>query len=181
MAVIANLDAARATYPVPRGAHLTIASFQRPNDSNVYAAGDVISDSTSVAKSILFQNVGPSGFITEAILITSNTQAADLDLLIFEVAPPDHLDNAAVACTLNDMTSVVGAVRFATANKVNIGTNIDVYRAQDPLGSLPMRRMAFASPGGAGGGLLFGLLVIRSAITFAANTKFLIRLTVEKD
>lgn len=181
MAVIANLDSAKVTYPAPRGAHLTIASFLRPNDGAPYAVGDVISDSTSVARSILFQNVGPSGFITEAILGMGDTKAADLDLLLFELAPPDHLDNAAVACTTADMANCIGVLRFATANKVNIGSNVEIYRAQDPLGSLPLRRMAFASPGGLGGGLLWGLLVTRSVFTPTAQSRFMIRLQIEKD
>lgn len=93
----------------------------RPNDTNTYAAGDVITNSTSAgsATAFTFSNVvrkaGGSGTIVAASLLDSANQTLKLlaDLWLFHTLPGLDGDNAAFTPTDAEMDNVVAVLPFS--------------------------------------------------------------------
>jgi hypothetical protein len=92
------------------------ASVTRPNDTNIYAAGDVIGAATGSTAAIEFANMGPSG---KEIMITSSALEVDVAAIpsgmstfrlhLYNVTPPSALgDNAAWDLPAGDRASYLG-------------------------------------------------------------------------
>ncbi|HXI82077.1 MAG TPA: hypothetical protein VNM34_14820 [Verrucomicrobiae bacterium] len=163
----------------PRGPAVLLATFNRPNDTAPYAIGDVISASTGSADTIIFTNPGMVGKVWTASLVYAHTIGADFDLLLFDGNPSGFADNAALALSSpNDEAKLVGSFRFPSANKINIGSNLELYRTVGPLGEMHTGPFSFGA-GPVGG--LFGLVRVNTVFTPAANTRMTIRLHVERD
>lgn len=85
------------------GGHTVVVSgnFTRPNDTNIYAAGDTISDSTSAPTSFYVDNCSRlnagSGTLVSATIADSAAQStkADLELWIFKDTFTNNNDNVA--------------------------------------------------------------------------------------
>jgi hypothetical protein len=150
------------------GSRRLITSFARPANATAYADGDVISESTS-ALVLGFEGAGVGGQITAASVIMAETDTADLQLIVFDQEPTNFADNAALALTVGDMAKIVGVFNFLDASKVNAGTNKEIYRADvDPTA------LSYTSDGG----MLYALLITRSAFTPISGATFAVNLSV---
>lgn len=158
------------------GSWSTHTSFARPADTAAYAAGDVISNSTSTAASLYFPTTGLNGELMSAHVIHEDPlmAACNLELLIFDSAPADHLDNAALACVTGNLPYLVHRFNFLAAASVLIGSNLRHYTA-DGTNALQMGRCYAGSTVG-----LYGLLVTRTIVTpnSTSAAKFHVRLSL---
>lgn len=116
-----------------QGAAWTISPFltssvdvTRPADTNVYAANDAISDSTTAPLAGGFTFTGPvrktggSGIITDLIVASSNPAGGlSAELWIFDSAVPNVNDNAAFAISDAEIKTVVAKIPFATTADTN--------------------------------------------------------------
>lgn len=107
-----------------RGKCITVsANFTRPNDTNAYAAGDVVADSTSAATVLTFPltGVGELGscILQTATLISSANVSTKLEgrLWLFDTAPASYgNDNEAMTLTDAEMRTALQIVQFATGS-----------------------------------------------------------------
>ena len=161
---------------------LSSGSFARPNDANAYAAGDVITDSTSVPTVITFSGCARvnngSGIIIGAQCIDSANQSTKptLELWLFDTTFTPDNDNAVFTPTDGELATLVGIIQFnlwfvgdATAGAG--GNCVSLGALTEP--------MAFVT--GASSTSLFGILVVRNAYTPVAQEQFTIRLRVLQD
>lgn len=156
--------------------HLTRASFARPADGNIYAAGDVINNSTTVPAVLIIPRctleAGGGSILQEAILSSSASQATKLDaeLWLFDTTVTPDNDNAVFTPTDAEILTLVAIVAFpssnwkvgdATAgaggNAVNIVANLGI-----PINTRKASGAAGVTPGAND---LFGVLVARNAYT----------------
>jgi hypothetical protein len=147
-------------------------AFFRPNDAAAYVAGDVVSDTTGASNFLLFSGAGRGGAVVGGTLTYCHTVTAAFDLLLFDAPPPGAVDNAALALTNVQVGNLVGVLRFLDGQKVNVGTNVEVYRAVGPNNEVAVGPIAHCSADGN----LYGQLVTRSAFTPAALTVVAIQL-----
>lgn len=171
MAVITNIVTANPQWPAFGNSHNIEAGFARPADTTIYTAGDVISDSASVAKAIVLPGAGRSGEILGMMLVVGETSTADYDVLLFDSEPTNHLDNAPLTLVKNDVGKLVAYYSFADASKRLVGSSLHVYRAQGPLGDQMSMPFAYSTVNGN----LYALLVTRSAQTPASITEYYIK------
>ncbi len=187
MTAVANLDAVptfsnttlRGAQPQEQTA--SMASFNRPADTNVYGANDVVSDSTGGNRSLAFPGCGRAGIVHSATLVMQHTAAADFDLLLFELEPTGGTDNAALALSGADGVKCIGMLRFLSANKVNLGSNVELYRATAASADMAIQPMSYVIPSSEVAGRLFGVLVTRNGFTPISGNKFTIRLGITKN
>lgn len=186
MATVTNLDTARES-SIAREMRVygnSIASWQRPDNATAYAAGDVISDSASVAAVLEFPKCvrrnGGSGAILRAHLSIDVNHAAppNFELYVFEDAPTDHLDNAALALANDDLASLhaVFTLNGSAAKVVNA--------AASPAGALYYSAaldLAHPFVCAADSRSLYGLLVTRSAFTPVAESKYIAHVELDCD
>lgn len=153
---------------------VSLVGFARPADTTAYAAGDVMSDSTSTAAQLYFQGTGRSGQIISAhLILEQTTQTADFDLYIFDSGVTDHLDNAPLALVSADLKYLVHKFTFLNAGKVSLGGGS--YYEMDGSNRFQQGR-AFNTTVGA----LYGLLVVRGTPAApVASSKVWIRLSIE--
>lgn len=152
-------------------------SKTRPNDTTTYAAGDVISESTSAGTVWTFpwaRAVGLGGILQDAILIdsVSATLKLDADLYLFDTAPTSNLnDNAAFAATDAEMKALLTILSFVgTTAKVG-GANCSIELAAIS------RSLACAAAASS----LYGVLVARNAYVPTANEELTLRLRCIQD
>lgn len=145
-----------------------ISSFQRPANVTAYSAGDAVLDNTS-ARVIGFTGAPPSGQIVGASLIMGDTETTSFDLVVFDQEPTNFADNAAFALAAADLPKVCAMFDFEQANKSNLGTNKEYYRA-----SSPALHFSFVSDGGA----LYAHLIVRTGFTPASAGTFALNLHV---
>jgi hypothetical protein len=94
------------------------ATKTRPNDTAVYASGDVVSDSTSAPTNFTFANaaraVGGGGVIIGASMSGSANQTIPgvFELWLWAVAPAATNDNAAMALSDTESNNVVAILEF---------------------------------------------------------------------
>lgn len=170
--------------------HTAFGTFQRPNDGNVYAAGDVITTSTTtpvimsipgasrdagtIAGASGGQGVAP-GIIASAILVDSANQATKLDseLWLFDTTITMDNDNAVFTPTDAECLTLVGVIPFPLANwrigDATAGAGGNVINEVDNL-CIPFNAI--------NGNTLFGVLVARNAYTPVALETFSVRLKV---
>lgn len=181
MALITNLYTANDGW-VSSPYRQSVAAFARPTESPAvaYTANDVISDSTSEARALVFPDCGVSGCVINAHLITEDRTAASYELFLFSVEPTNFVDNTALALTATDARHCIGSFQFGNeCRRAMNAATIDLI----PTGSrgivtgLPMLPLAlnFHSPSGS----LFGLLVIRDGVTHVSAAKFNIALSID--
>lgn len=101
--------------PITLAAYSSSATFTRPNDTNAYAAGDVIADSTSTPNVLTFAAIGPAGgrtkIVTATLEIDSNSipsGSGPLRLHLYSSAPTAIADNAAFDLPSGDRAKYVG-------------------------------------------------------------------------
>lgn len=182
MTLVTNLDTAVAlTNSTLRGStgpeHASsIASFTRPADTTAYGAGDVVSDNGGVAKALVFPGCGRGGLIWSASLVVAETDTADFDLFVFQAEPRNFADNAPLALIVDDGAGLLGVFRFLNGAKVNIGTNLELYRAVSAGTDIAGPPIGYTNAAGN----LFGLLVTRSVYTPISAAKFVIRLGITR-
>jgi len=159
-------------------------TLQRPNDTNVYTAGDVMSDSTSVPTILTFPNAfgpNPSGFciLNQLVVIDSASQATkpDLELWLFDTAPAAQNDNAAFAPTDLELVTASGAGFIArilipstswSVGTATVGAGGNCINDLQNLGIPITNRVSTAG--------LFGHVVVRNAYTPVAQEQFTFRL-----
>lgn len=174
MATITNLD--EKEYQGGRYV-VSLASFQRPSDITLYTDGDSISDSASVAKSLVFHNCGSSGVILDATITVNEVDAAlAMTLFIFDAEPTGQKDNVARAFAAGDLPNIVAELTFENADKLALATGVDHYKTNkfDSTGQNVLKAYSSST------GHLYGLLECDAAWTPVASTKFTIRLMVDK-
>lgn len=160
----------------------TIAgSFTRPSDTTAYAAGDVVSDSTSAPTVITFSNAtkesGGFGTLVHAICIDSANVATkpDLELWLFDTTVTPDNDNAAFTPTDAELLTLVGVIPFPTASfKVGDAT---VGAGGNSVCSVADINIPFKTVG-ATNSSLYGVLVVRNAYVPVSAESFSFRLKV---
>lgn len=176
MTNITNTDTTATPLPTPGPAAL-IASFSRPADTTAYSLADVFSDSSSTARVICFAGAGRRGLVYNAGLVYAETDTVDFDLLLFDSAPANQTDNATLALAAGDSAKLIGVFRFTTGAKVNIGTNVEAYRAIDITTAQPAAPFAYVSADGN----LYGIIVVRTVYTPISAAKMIARLHVVRE
>lgn len=159
-------------------------TFTRPADTNVYAAGDVISDSTSTPSVINFANcsraAAGSGVINSVQLIDSANQATtlDADLFLFDTSPAIDNDNSPFTPTDAELATCIGIVSFSgsssKAGDATAGAGGNRFYPNALSGTID-----FVTGGGSMN--LFGVLVARNAYTPVSGESFTIRLGILQD
>ena len=95
----------------------TSATFTRPADTNVYAAGDAVSNSTSAPTILSFAGAaratGGSGLILSARHIKNNTTAANYRLWLYRETAAAVNDNAAFALLWANRATRIGFIDFS--------------------------------------------------------------------
>jgi hypothetical protein len=157
------------------------ASVTRPADTNAYAAGDAVTDSTSAPTVITFTNAAKQnnggGTIVSAELIDSANQStkAVFELWLFDTTVTPDNDNAACTPTDAELATLVGIIPFDVSYVGDAQSGASgnaVYQAQHL--NLPFKA-------GASSRNLFGLLVVRNAYTPVSAEVFTIRLNVAQE
>ena len=187
MALVTNLDTAPVNQAVNGGQRSveSVASFLRPANATPYAAGDVISDSASVAAVLEFPlcaaRPGSGGRILRAHIAHDVNIATppDLELYLFHAAPADHLDNAAMALADADLPKMHAVYDFTgSAAKV-------VNATASPAGALYWLTANAANTHSfvceEGTRSLYGLLVTRSVFTPVTGSKWITALEMLQD
>jgi hypothetical protein len=148
----------------------TAVTLTRTNDTNVYAANDVIGAATGSTAALTFATMGPSaGLVTiksvtfEVDITAVVSGMTSFNLQLYSITPPSALgDNAAWDLPSGDRASYLGSV--------NLGTPVD-------LGStLFVETNALSKIVLLAGTSLFGYLVTVGTWTPAASTVFKITL-----
>jgi hypothetical protein len=164
--------------PLPVAGQLVVATaeFNRPNDSNPYAAKDAVADSTSAPTVLSFSGmaraVGGSGYVTKARLVTEDAAIAApprVRLHLFRVSPAAINDNAAFATLWTNRANRVGVLEFPTLTLEGAGSAM-LYSA--PLVGLPLPYVCDAADT-----KLYGLLETVDAFTPAAQKDWFVELT----
>ncbi|MDP3740358.1 MAG: hypothetical protein Q8R02_23430 [Hyphomonadaceae bacterium] len=150
----------------------SVASITRTNDTNVYAANDVIGAATGSTAGKELASIGPAG--GGEIIITTAQFEIDITgvvagmtsfrLYLYNVTPPSALgDNAAWDLPSGDRASFVGYVDLGTP--VDLGSTLYVE-------TLQINKQVTVPSGGS----LFGYLVTIGTWTPAASSVFKITL-----
>lgn len=161
--------------------HNSSAEFTRPSDTNAYAAGDVVADSTSAATVMTFTAVTrgkkATAIIQEAILIDGANQSTKLDseLWLFDIAPASYgNDNAAFTPTDAELESLVGVIPFSSSDwKVGDATSGASGNCVNHAQNLSMVVNTTKDSSD-----LFGVLIARNAYTPVSAGTFHVRLKV---
>lgn len=155
--------------PVYGRAAVGLATFQRPNNTTAYAAGDVIGSATTANIELL--NAGEAGSIMQvlsaSVLINATavpTGMTSLRLQLFDSAPAAIADNAPFAVPAADRGRYAGSIALPAVAVVGGGF---VWSAVDFVGR-PVRLLTTS---------LFCNLITDTAVTaVAALTEYRIRL-----
>jgi hypothetical protein len=170
LAVISN--PATAPVLVSGASYASIVSFNRTNDTNVYAANDVIGPATGSTAAQTFASIGPAA--GGEVIITTVQFEIDITavvsgmtsfiLYLYSVTPPSALgDNAAWDLPSGDRASFLGYVPLGVP--VDLGSTLYVETTQ-------INKQVTVPSGGS----LFGYLVTVGTWTPAASSPFKITL-----
>jgi len=154
----------------------------RPANTTAYAAGDVVTNSTSAPTVITFANCakanGGSGVVFGAECVDSANQSTKptLELWLFDTTFTPDNDNAPFTPTDAELATLVGIVQFSTwlvgdATAGAGGNCASMGSLSDPI--------AFVA--GAATTNLFGILVVRNAYTPVSEEQFTVRLHILQD
>lgn len=161
--------------------HTIGTTFTRPADTNAYAAGDVVCNSTSAPVIMTFPGAarrgarGGFGILQDATLFSSANVATKLDceLLLFDTTVAMDNDNAAFTPTDAELLTLVARVPFYasawSAGDATAGAGGNAFCQVSNLG-IPFNVGAVND--------LFGVLVARAAYTPVSAEVFTVRLKV---
>jgi hypothetical protein len=157
------------------------ASFTRPADTNAYAAGDAVTNSTSSPSQMTFSGAGrvngASGVILSAVLIdeANQTTKGQFELWLFDTSVTPDNDNAAFARSNAECETLIGVIPFNTAFVANAGSGSS--------GKVVFPAPGLSIPFKCGGATtsIFGLLVVRNAYTPISAEKLVVRLQISQD
>ncbi len=169
-----------ADTPVVVGSHVVVksASKTRPNNTDTYAAGEVINESTSAGTVMTFENCvrepGGSGVIGKVMIDDSISATLKLlcELWLFDTAPAAATigyDNAAFAPTDAEMQTVVAVVPVSVSFVGGANVLLTSGAVNNPFKCA------------AGSKTLYGVLVTRNAYVPAANEVFNTRIHIYQD
>ena len=186
MAVITSLDESHISASLGAGRKYggALATFLRPANATPYAAGDVISDSASVAAAIEFTNCGArkggSGAILRAHVSVDVNHASvpNLELYIFDHEPTNHLDNAALALADSDIVKLHTSLIFTGSTAKVLNASASPAGAIQIAAALELPRPFVCDPDSRS---LYGLLVTRSVFTPVSGAKWYVHLEIEQD
>jgi len=160
--------------------HTVQATFTRPADTNVYAAGDVICNSTSAPQVLTFlgptrEASGRGAILQEAILISSANQSTKLEaeLWLFDTTVVAVNDNAAFAPSDAETLTLLAVVPFYAADW-RVGN-----ASAGAAGNAVCQAINLGRPinvTGASNNSIFGVLVARNAYTPVSAEVFTIKL-----
>lgn len=154
------------------------ATYTRPSDTNAYAAGDVIADSTSAPTILTFAGAttgkaSPS-IIQHALIVTSASVATkpDLELWLFDTTIVMDNDNAVFTPTDAELLTLIGVITFAVADfkvgDATVGAGGNAICEAKSLG-VPFNSTTSSND-------LFGVLVVRNAYVPVSGEIFTVRL-----
>lgn len=155
-----------------------LATFTRPNDTNAYAAGDAVTDSTSAPTVLTFSGCasanGGSGYILGALMVDSANQATKgiFELWLFDTTVTPDNDNAAFTPTDAECATLVAIIPLVASYVGDAQSGA----SGNAVYSSPEMMRPFTCGGASDD--LFGLLVVRNAYTPVASEVFTIRLRV---
>lgn len=162
-----------------RGMGRTVsATFTRPSDTNTYAAGDVICNSTSAPVIMKFEGVSLDDagitIIQDAICVSSANVATkpDLELWLFDTAVTMDNDNAAFTPTDAEMLTCVGVIKFPYLNWL-VGT---ATAGADGNALCHTSNQSVPVSAAQNITVLYGVLVVRNAYIPVSGEVFTIRL-----
>ncbi len=169
-----------------------IAEFTRPANVTAYAAGDVITDTTTMMSFTRAARITNSagGEICSAILISSAASSTlQAELYLFDTAFTIAEDNAAFNPSDTQIKGFVGVVPFynqaTMGDLTNTNPPADFKAAADyPLASntiFQVSDLGIIYQCASGSATLFGVLVARNAYTPASGETFTIKLGVDRD
>lgn len=164
--------------PVSQNQVVVTGSVQRPADTNTYAAGDAVTDSTSAPNKITFANAarvnGGGGIILDATLIDSANVATKgiFELWLFDKTVVPDNDNAAFTPDDTEMGTLVGVIPFDTSY---IGDN-NSGAAGNAAYKSGLLNLPFVI--GTAAKDLYGLLVVRNAYVPVSGETFTVRLNI---
>ena len=139
-------------------------------NTNAYAAGDLVGDRLTFV-----DYDGPktiSGRVTSVTVVDLNSQAAELDLVLFDEAPAGtvYTNNSALDIADADMHAIAGVVSVLPAAYNSFADNsVACVRGQD----ITFRLRSGTS--------LCGALVSRGTPTYAADEDLMVKLGIEQD
>lgn len=151
-------------------------NFSRPADTTAYAAGDAITNSTTVPAVVTFSGAafqnGGSGLIVAAMLVGSVNAATDLvaDLLLFDTTFTASNDNSAFSVTDTEARTAIGVINFTTPT--DLGANNTLWQATG---------LNIPYVCGGSSTSIFGGLVARNAYTPTSGERFDLQLAVQWD
>lgn len=154
------------------------ATFTRPANTDTYADGDTVCNSTSAPTIMTFAGVargaGLGAVLQSAVLVMSTAAATlgDFDLLIFDTSVTMSNDNAAFSPSDSDAEKALAVIQFrGDEHGSKLGANV-VYDAGAVSRSVKCA---------AGATALYGVLVARSAYAPGNAEVFRVRLGVIQD
>lgn len=157
------------------------AAKTRPNDTNTYASGDVINESTSAGTNLTFSNVvkqpGGSATLAKVVIDSSANVATKLqcELWIFDTAPTADNDNAAFTPTDAEMLRCVAVIPIVTSY---IGDATSGAGGNARLSSGAISEPLFCASGSTS---LYGAIVARNAYVPVAQEVFTVKLYLYQD
>lgn len=149
------------------------AEFTRPADTTAYAAGDVVSNSTSAGAALNFSDIvrdNEQGIVLRVCAIKSGTGVSNssLRLHLFKSDPGTVNDNAAFSLAYADRATYIGSLLLPDFS-ANGATAI--------AEAFPTLIMPVATADG-GSGNIYGVLVAEAAYTPANGEQFSVTLYV---
>lgn len=181
-ALDANDGPVSTTNPLPVAASATTvsATLTRPADTNVYAANDEISSSTSAPTILTFSDMARvsdgTGYITDAFCLNSQNAATkpQLELWLFDTTHTPDNDNAAFAPSDTEAGYVVAIIPlnqwFAGDDTAGATGNAIAVYAGPPI--------SFKCVGSAN---LFGRVKLKNIITPLSAETYIFKLKVRRD
>lgn len=153
-----------------------VASFTRPADTAVYAAGDIMSASTTVGAALSFgATPGAGRSVLTRVMLQKSTSAAWTGggtLLLFQGDPGALNDNAAAAIAYSDTLNYLGQVALTATNSAPSG--VGALLVSDNI--LSAANQIQINDSNVGAGQLFGVLLAAGAYTPASAELFSIKL-----
>lgn len=150
------------------------ASFTRPNDTNAYAALDVLGSATGSTAALSFTFTGLASSAAQEVMITSSALEIGLsavpsgmtsfELALYSCTPPSALgDNVAYTVPSGDRSCYLG--------KISLGSPAAYTSSLEVETDFINRSITAPS-----GGVVYGYLITDGAYTPAANTTFKVTL-----
>ena len=154
------------------------ASVTRPADTTTYAAGDVVTNSTTSPAVITFDAVARAnagnGIVIGAVMIDSANQSTkgQFELWLFDTSFTPDNDNSAFTPTDAETETLIGIVQF------NNWFSGDATAGAGGNAVCPVQGLSIPFTCGASVDDIFGIIVVRNAYVPVSAEKFTVRLQV---